>query len=359
MGVGASGLGCDARFAAVRGYGVVGDMNRDNRADRPGQPTPNFFIVGAARSGTTALVEMLRQHPDVFITQPKEPHFLALAGHQPAFDGPGDEFMINRVAVTDPSDYFSLYRSSGGRRACGDASTSSLYYPKEAISTLDRYFPDARIVVVLREPVARAFSAYSYLRVRGFEQCPSFLDAVHDELEGLRDSWHHIWHYVGMGRYPRQLEPFLDHFGPERVQVHFYDDFSRDPLMVVRSVFKFLGVDEDASVSSDRVNMSGKPRSVVVQRAIRWTARRPRIGPALQAAMPYRARERVKRANLTGDRMPESALAALSDVFESDVQALRSLLDGYYPDRSAAAPDWLAPTRAKVKAVADESSSAP
>jgi hypothetical protein len=199
-------------------------------------------VIGAARSGTTALAEMLRQHPDVFITQPKEPHFLAFAGQRPAFEGPGDESAVNRVAVTDITAYRSLYGQAGGRQARGDASVSSLYYADASIQNLERYFPDARLVVILREPVSRAFSAYSYQRVRGFEPCTEFAAAIEQELDGRRRTWHHLWQYVDMGRYAGQLRPFLERWGADRVKVLFHDELRRDARGVSRGVFEFVGV---------------------------------------------------------------------------------------------------------------------
>ena len=118
--------------------------------------SPNFFIIGAARSGTTALAEILRHHPDAFVTQPKEPSFLAFSGRQVAFTGPGDDISINRVAITDRDQYLSLYQSAGTKACRGDASVSSLYYSDHSVATLQQYFPEAKLVVILRDPAARA-----------------------------------------------------------------------------------------------------------------------------------------------------------------------------------------------------------
>jgi hypothetical protein len=303
---------------------------------------PNFFVIGAARSGTTGLAEMLRQHPDLFITQPKEPHFLALAEQELAFTGPGDDVMINRYGITDPDAYFALYRDAGGRAARGDASVSSLYYPDATLASLERYAPGARLVVIFREPVARAFSAYSYLRVRGHEPCDDFLDAIRQEQDGLRAGWHHIWHYVGMGQYARQLRPFLEQLGPERIQVLFYDDMVRDPIGVARQVLDFLGLDTNVEIESELVNSSGRPRSQLVQQSIRWVARRPRVKAAVESTTPYRLRERIKRANLGQQSPPGGAGEVLGDLFASEIAELGELLAEYYTGRVDTAPAWLA-----------------
>ena len=190
---------------------------------------PNFFLIGAGRSGTTFLADLLGQHPDVFLTDPKEPHFLALADTMPDFKGPGDDVTVNRLSVTRPMDYRALYETAR-ETARGDASVSTLYYAERSLANLEKYFPSARVVAVFREPVERAYSAYSYLRVRGFEKAPSFQEAVAQELRGERRRWQHLWQYIDMGRYGSQLRPFIETLGPDRVHVTFYDWLSRDPV---------------------------------------------------------------------------------------------------------------------------------
>jgi hypothetical protein len=284
---------------------------------------------------------MLRQHPDVFITDPKEPNFLALANTELDFNGPGDDVMIKRYSVTDPSQYSLLYRGTGERAARGDASTSSLYYSDATLDNLDRYFPEARLVVILREPVARAFSAFSYLRMRGFEPKADFLGAVDDEREGLRADWHHLWHYVEMGRYARQLRPFIERLGPDQIRVLFYDDLCREPLEVARSIFSFLGVDPDVKVMSDRVNVSGEPRSVAVQRVIGRLESAHRINSAIRVVVPYRLSQRLKRLNLDRQQVPREAAEVLSPVFRSEMSELADLLVSSYPDIRTSMPNWL------------------
>jgi hypothetical protein len=303
--------------------------------------TPNFFVIGAARCGTTALAEMLRQHPDVFITQPKEPHFLAFAGHPPSFDGPGDETVINRVAVTDPGAYLAMYASAGGCHARGDASVSTLYYAEAGLANLERHFPDARLVAILREPVSRAFSAYSYQRVRGFEPRTEFAAAIDQELEGRRQTWHHLWQYVDMGRYARQLRPYLERLGSERLLVLFHDDLRRDPAGLSRRVFGFLGVDEGVEVAADRVNISGKPRNAFVQRTIAWTARQPHARKAVQTVLPYRVRERIKRLNIGDEQTPGDVTQMLDELYAREVIELRELLESHYGDELEL-PGWMA-----------------
>jgi hypothetical protein len=304
--------------------------------------SPNFFIIGAARSGTTALAEILRHHPDAFVTEPKEPSFLAFAGQEMAFTGPGDDTSINRVAITDRDKYLSLYKSASAKACRGDASVSSLYYSDHSVATLQRYFPEAKLVVILRDPAARAFSAYSYQRARGLEPCDDFREALDREADRIRRGWHHIWHYIGMGRYAVQLAPFLETFGADRVKVLFYEELNRDPVAVGRSLFGFLGIDATAAVELEPVNVSGEPRSKLLQGAIGWARRRHWVRTTTKTIMPFELRERVRRANLRPSDGPADVLEQLEHVLADESDELRALLSRHCPDSLSSAPPWLA-----------------
>src|SRR5579859_3390407 len=118
---------------------------------------PNFFIIGAARSGTTSLEEYLCQHPDIFITTKKESHFFAADRFPPTFKGPGDDRLNERV-IRDEESYGQLFADKQGTKAIGETSVFYLCYPHSA-ERIAQAVPDAKIIILLREPVARAYSA--------------------------------------------------------------------------------------------------------------------------------------------------------------------------------------------------------
>lgn len=292
----------------------------------PTRPGPTFAIAGAARAGSTAVAEALRAHPDVFVTQPKEPHYLALGGRPAAFTGPGDNTHINRLAVTDREAYLALFAEAGSAKARGDASVSTLYYPEHSIATINELNPQLRTVVILREPVSRAFSSYQYLRVRGFEPVPDFLDAVAQEPQRREQGWHHLWHYTAMSTYADDLEAFLTAFG-DQVGVWFYDDLDTQPAETVRDITAFVGADPAvADGGVQRVNSSGKPRSGLLQSAVQWGGRHATLRSALKAVVPFGVRERIRGANLQRSAPTDAEVAALRPVFAKDLARLEELL---------------------------------
>jgi len=297
---------------------------------------PNFLVAGAARSGTTGLVEGLRTHSRVFVTDPKEPHYFALHSSGADFRGPGDAATINRVAVTDHDGYLDLYPAQHDYLALGDGSVSTLYYADEAAPEILRVNPDMRIVLILREPVGRAYSSYLYLRARGFEPCDDFLQAVAEEPVRQLQNWHHLWHYTAMGRYAPGLQRLREAVGPDRVGVWFYDDLQADYAGTVRCVQQFLGLLEDDRQDFDvpRVNVSGTPRLAVMQRVIQTATRNEFLRSSVKSLTSFRFRERIRRGGLRPSAVSDEVRAELAPRFVDDLAELSKLVDG-------PAPDWV------------------
>lgn len=197
---------------------------------------PNFFLVGAAKSGTTTLYEALRAHPDVYLPALKEPHVYAfLADPSTARHLYGDEATARR-------QYAELYEGVRGEAAVGDASTTNLVVAGAA-QAIAQDVPDARIVAIMRHPVDRAFSHFCHFVTAGGDDLRDFAEAVSVEASRQRAGFPFTYQYLGWSRYASQLRPYVELFGRDRVLVHLYDDLETDPESVVRSTFRFLGVD--------------------------------------------------------------------------------------------------------------------
>lgn len=301
---------------------------------------PNFLVAGAARCGTTGLVEGLRSHPQVFVTDPKEPHYFALHRIGAHFTAPGDEHTINRVAVTERAAYLALYPQQHDYLALGDASVSTLYYHRDAVPEILSMNPDMRVVIMLREPVDRAYSSHQYMTARGLEPVTDFAEAVALEDQRIADGWHHIWHYTALSRYADQVEAFLTAFPRERVGVFFYDDLNRDYEGTVSRILRFLDVPPAPGEGEGvpRVNVSGQPRFAAVHRAIAWATGQARLRQFVKEHTSYRLRERVRRGILRQDAVSAHARAALEPLFADDLRRLAELLHGRL---DVEAPAWL------------------
>lgn len=299
---------------------------------------PTFVVAGTGRSGTTSITETLRAHPDVFVTQPKEPHYLAYAGAPVNFTGPGDRATINQVAITDRERYLALYPADHDYLALGEGSVSTLYHHTEAVPRLAELNPEARVLIVLREPVHRAFSAYQYLRARGFEPSDDFASALRDEPRRIADGWQHLWHYAAMSRYADAVEHVVDTFGPDRVRVWCYEQIGTEGF--AERLYRFVGVDPQRVSAADvpRVNVSGEPRSRRLQTLIQAAGRSTALRRLLKAVVPFGVRESIRKANLSRNGVDPRLVAELAPRFADDLAKLRKVVDRL-PERPRA--DWL------------------
>ena len=261
---------------------------------------PNFLVIGAMRSGTSALGSYLRAHPEVFVTVQGEVHF---------FDSKFERGV---------DWYRGQFRDAGVATAVGET-TATYMYDEPALDRMASVVPDARLIAILRNPVDRAYSHYWLNRARGLEPL-SFADAVHAEGERLAQGdrrTHFGKSYVDRGRYLRQLENVVARFRRDDLHVAIFEDLREDAGGVYGSICRFLGVDDGFAPPhlGDRVFGYREYRSATLHRATRY--------------LPVGVRRRVRRRNtLKADYPPmhEGIRAQLLDSFADDNRRLAEWL---------------------------------
>jgi hypothetical protein len=204
---------------------------------------PNFIILGAAKAGTTALYHYLNQHPQIFMSPMKETNFFALMDESLNFCGPGDCDFINRFSITSMEAYREQFAGSQGALAVGEASPLYLYSPK-APPRIQQHIPDAKLIIMLRHPIERAYSAFLHLVRDGRETTTDFGEALAMEEERIRAGWEHIWHYKNMSLYYEQVKRYYDLFDRSRIKLYLYYDFRTETMQMLGDVFRFLDVDD-------------------------------------------------------------------------------------------------------------------
>lgn len=251
-------------------------MNVNNSA-----PFPNFFIIGAPKCGTTALYDILRQHPEIYMSIVKEPHYFTFDGEVPIFQGPGGNY-FRRVAVTRPLAYLMLFAGANGHRAIGEASPSYLR-SQVAAKRIYNSAPAAKIIVLLRQPAERAYSHYQYLRFHGVEPIDNFENALEQENYRKAQGWSSIHFYRQGGYYYSNLNRFYELFPKEQIKVYLYEDWNRAPQTVLKNLFNFLGVDKHFVPEVRRSNVTRIPRN----NRLNQLAKRPeRVEQLLSSLVP-------------------------------------------------------------------------
>ncbi|MEL6604276.1 MAG: sulfotransferase [Cyanobacteria bacterium J06614_10] len=294
------------------------------------QTMPDFLIIGAPKSGTTSLYHYLAQHPQIFMSPNKEPHFFAFEGEQPNFTGSGDDqaWINTRSVVTLPA-YQQLFSAAEPGQKCGEASTMYLYLEKSC-DRIFHHLPNVKLIAFLRHPVDRAYSHYKHLRRDGREWEGDFGIAMEKEAKRIQQNWSPAWHYRQIGLYSEQIKRYQYKFSPEQLQIYLYDDLLKNPQAVYRSIFKFIGVDADIDIDvSQRHNTTTAVRK---NKLLHDFLIKPNgLKTVLRQVIPAQIRQplsaKVYRKNATTiPSLSASQRAELTCQFESDILRLQDLI---------------------------------
>jgi hypothetical protein len=283
-------------------------------------PLPTFFIIGAAKAGTTSLHYYLEQHPEVGMSSNKEPNY---------FSGPanGVPYPLGRVEALDA--YEALFDPSFAVR--GEASVSYANYPrrKGVPERIRDAVPDARFIYVVRDPVERVISHYQHRVAWMGERRP-----LREALGDLDDPYDVC---LCPGFYGRQLEQYLPVFPAERLMVIDQADLLNDRERVLREVFAFLSVEE--AFHSDAFEtklLNSKQRRVYHPRYTRLIERYGARGPL--RLIPRSARLSIRAAverrlwpPLEASKPDPELRGRLAELYAPDVARLRGLTGKAFP----------------------------
>lgn len=268
--------------------------NGDDRAGR----LPDFVIIGAMRAGSTSLARYVGAHPGVSMPSRKEIHF---------FDWNWDKGV---------DWYRAHFREAPSGTIAGEATPIYIVY-REAMERMAATCPDAKLLVILRDPTARAYSHYWYNRMLGFEplEFPEALAAEAGRSTGTTDR--RTFDYVARGRYLAQLKHVCDLYPRRALHVVLLEDLNRAPIDTYHSVCQFLGIDDTFVPPhlGEPLNRHASYRSKALAKASR--------------GLPEPFRRAVRRLNhrqVGYPPMPAGARRRLGELFASDNAALASWL---------------------------------
>ncbi|MGH9360273.1 MAG: sulfotransferase domain-containing protein [Thermoanaerobaculia bacterium] len=271
---------------------------------------PDFFIAGAARCGTTSMYLYLKQHPEIYVSVLKEPHFFARDLTRPP------------QGIRDERVYLDLFAAAGDEKRLGEASVwylSSRTAPRDIAA----FSPHARILIMLRDPVEMLHSLWSlYLRT-GNEELQDFaaaVDAAAERRAGRRlpatTYFPEGLQYLEVGRYSEKVARWLDTFSRGRVKVILFEDFRRNTPAVYRDTLEFLEVDPAFQPEYDLAKATRLVRDEVL-RQLR------RVPPEIRFQMRGSGRNHTSRERRP---YPAELRERLRRDLSADIQALGALL---------------------------------
>ncbi|MCD4759911.1 sulfotransferase domain-containing protein [archaeon] len=233
----------------------------------------NLFIVGKPKSGTSALHNFLDQHPEIFMSKPKEPHFFCKDFHKLS-----DKFhkrkTKNFYEFRTIKEYSNLFKKTN-KKIIGEASTNYLY-SKTSAKDIYNFNKNAKIIIMLREPVAFLYSLHSQYVNEDVEN-KNFEDAL--KLESTRKKNYNLLSknlrcpsyvfYSERIKYAEQIERYLKIFPKKNIKIILFDNFKKDNEKIYKEVLQFLEIDDSFTPNFKIIHGSKKPKSKILNKFFR------------------------------------------------------------------------------------------
>ncbi|MFI5171741.1 MAG: sulfotransferase domain-containing protein [Chitinophagales bacterium] len=303
---------------------------------------PTFIVVGANKGGTTSIYHYLKQHPEVFVSPVKEPHY---------FSGDIDvnlfkrEFAQNKLQdvekfvqsdmkqeyhaafIRDFELYKKLFQNVTDQKAIGELSTSYLF-STVAAEAIKKAIPDCKIIICLRNPVERAYSHYRMNLWTGNSNEFDFYKALLDDFNHNPKVWGNAHLYTEIGLYYEQVKRYIDIFGREQVKIIFTEDMKKNGQQVIKELYDFIGVD-----SSFVPDISKKYNEVFTPRYknVTWFLNKTGIRPLMKKLSPRFIKNLFVKLfyKQKGEKneIPQQAKEFLIGQFKEDVKKLSQLLN--------------------------------
>jgi len=270
---------------------------------------PRFVLVGVPKAGTTSLYHYLQAHPGVQVSPLEETNFLSYPGEEAA----RADVPWLRFPVTTLEQYRSLFADVGDRVAV-DLS-ASCFGSTVAIERIQRFVPQAGLLLLLRDPVARAYSGYLHRVRKGYERRP------------VEEALHPGERAVDLGFYSQRLTEFRQAFGGGRVRVWLLEDLRQQPDRTMAEIFTYLGVRPPASIEGLAVHNAGSlPRSPLVHRLFLTQRVRRNVHASVPAAALRPARWLWRWNQAPPPTLPKAVELRLRALYRDDILRLQGIL---------------------------------
>lgn len=273
---------------------------------------PNFLVVGAIKGGTTSIYNYFKQHPQIYVSPLKEPRYFCYDVNDPSH--------VSRSSKVFPirtfEEYLGLFKGVTSERAVGEMSPQYLRSPIAA-ERIHSILPNARLIISLRNPVGRTYSAY-LMACRAGKDMPKVADY-------FRDS-----HNLAPSLYYEHVKRFYDIFPSTSIKVILQEDLRRNTLSVVQSLFAFLDVDDSFCPNVDAVyNAGGVPKNKALCRIFQVSNKRLKM--TLKPRLPswlLNARLRLKNFNFEQAPPLSGEIRRRShNFFSDDISRLETLIN--------------------------------
>jgi hypothetical protein len=295
---------------------------------------PDFFVVGAARSGTTSLHYYLKKHTEISMPEVKEIGFFLFVNTPIELIRMVEKKKsLKMVYIFD--DYIKHFEKALDIQMIGEACNWYLYAYKETIKNIKTVYREnyknLKIIIILRNPADRAWSHFMVYRRDGKEPIEDFRGAIKPEVSNKRSEDNKglpvgLGDYIGLGMYYEQVAAYMREF--QDVKIFLYDDLCKDALKVVREIYNFLGVSEGFTPNiKKRYNISGESKVKLLNT---FVTHNYMMKDLLKSFIPFKMRDLIRHTifekNTQRKEMPQDIRSELIKFYEYDIIKLQKLL---------------------------------
>ncbi len=285
---------------------------------------PNFLIVGVARCGTTSIYHYLKQHPQIGFSKKKEPKYFSSLHLDFPQKGIGDNTVDEKI-VKSFEEYIELFSSLGNYSAIGEASSDYFYYYKNTIPEIKKTLGDVPIIISIRNPLDRCYSAYNNL-VRDGREPLSFTRALEEEEKRMKDGWDWMWAYKNGSLYADAIRAFQENFS--KVKVVLFEDLQRNPIQVLGEIEDFMDLESYKTYDvSIKYSPSGKPKNKLIKLI---SSRNSKMVNTLRTTalslIPRAYLEKIAQGFFAKDQLEDSLKNDLKKYFLEDIEKTSHLL---------------------------------
>jgi hypothetical protein len=294
---------------------------------------PNFLIIGAGKSGTTSIYNLLKQHPEVYMTPAKEPDYFFLMDQKKVDpkDDP-EQFHYYPEGVYTLEDYQALFAGMENEKAAGEASTCYLYKPNVHLN-IKKLVPDVKMIAIFRQPVDRLYSRWLHLAREDNLPSDKFEDAFdQNSIWWKRDD------LVPEGFYYKHLSKYFEIFDRKQFAIYLMKDMRTDPKAFYKSLYSFLEIDDTFEPVTDvQYNVSGfvknkfKDKLYGQNSVIRKTIEK--VSPTLVDKMRnsiamQKVVTNLRKGNLDRPKLdPATRKRMIDEIYKDDILKLQDLID--------------------------------
>ncbi len=302
---------------------------------------PDFFIVGATKAGTTSLYYYLNSHPEVYMSPVKEPHHFATdidlehlrpqvkkrlkAQETEKFIEGEMEGTLHRAYIRSRELYLKLFRKAEAGQIKGEASPSNLF-SKTAAKEIHDFNSNAKILIILRNPVMRAYSHYLMDLKLGFTSL-GFNDALKEDEKTTYKSWGAASNYIPLGMYFEQIKRYYAVFPEHQIKVILQEDLKRQPEKTMQQIYRFLNINESYLPNfHQKHNEALVPRNPITSRLLKIEFLRIFLREKLENSTLKRKIKNLLFTQPVSSSPDTATTERLKHLFKSDIEKTSTLI---------------------------------